>query len=117
VPLLAIHELPGFAVGLAAATLAGLAVRLVYLARLFPAMSIVRHVARALAPTAPAVAAVLLGRVLVDGSSAGRLVLELGGYVVIVALLTWALERPLMREAVGYVRRRSASPPPVAAAP
>jgi O-antigen/teichoic acid export membrane protein len=107
VPMLLLDGLPGFATGIAAGTLAGLVVRLRHLTRLFPAMAMARHVAAGIAPTLPAAAAVLLARAgLGHSGSAARLLAEAAGYSALVALASWALQRPLLREAAGYVRGR-----------
>ena len=105
VPLLLSHGLQGFAFGLAAGTLANLAVRLVYLVRLFPAARMLDHIVRSIAPTVPAAALILVGRVLVPGDWPLRLVGEVTAYAFAVAIATWWMERPLLREAIGYLRR------------
>src|SRR4051794_41142367 len=61
-PLLVAFGLEGFAIGMVANTLMSLAVRVHYLARLFPRFEMLRHAARAIAPTIPAADAVLLMR-------------------------------------------------------
>jgi hypothetical protein len=102
-------DLPGFAIGIGAGTLVTLAIRMVYLVKLFPASRMISHVARAIAPTLPAVAAILVERaVLGSEDSALRLMLEVVTYVLLVAIATWITARPLLREAVGYVRRSAA---------
>jgi O-antigen/teichoic acid export membrane protein len=110
VPLLLAHGLDGLAIGVGVMAAVSLAVRLYYLARLFPAFQILRHVARAMAPTIPALAAVLLVR-LADGShrTLARALAELALYVVVTAAATIAFERDLLREVIGYLRgsRRS----------
>jgi O-antigen/teichoic acid export membrane protein len=107
VPMLLLDGLPGFAIGIAAGTLAGLAVRLVHLAKLFPAGSLARHVAAGIAPTLPAAAAILLTRAALAGGSTQRLLAEAALYAAMVAATSWALQRPLLREAAGYLRRRA----------
>jgi O-antigen/teichoic acid export membrane protein len=105
VPLLILDGLPGYAVGIAAGTLTGLAVRLVYLRRLFPSFGLINHVGGAIAPTLLAAAVVLAGRALVPGAGgAARSIVEIAGYTLIVVITTWATERVLLREAIGYVR-------------
>jgi O-antigen/teichoic acid export membrane protein len=105
VPLLVSDGLDGLALGLAITTAASLALRFVYLRRLFPGLGIAVHAARAMAPTVPAAGAVLLVRALTDLDRTVPLALgELGVYVAITALATLALERPLLREIVGYLR-------------
>jgi O-antigen/teichoic acid export membrane protein len=108
VPLLLDRGLSGLAIGIAAGTVTSLAIRLAYLARLFPALDIVNHVARAVAPAAVAATLILVERLALgyaDPHSAGWAAVELAGYIVVVAALTWSTERALLREAVGYLRR------------
>ena len=109
-PLLVERGLDGFAVGMAAATLLFVAVRLVYLARLFPTIRIAAHVARAVAPTGPAVAAVLALRLAAgDGRPVGLVLGELALFAAVAVLATLALERSLLRELIGYLRGRPSS--------
>jgi hypothetical protein len=68
-----------------------------------------RHALRAVLPSVPAVA-VVLGARLLEGSTERTLALaagELTTYLAVTALATWAFERDLLREALGYLRRRS----------
>jgi O-antigen/teichoic acid export membrane protein len=105
VPLLADRGVDGFAAGMAAATLVFIGVRLVYVARLFPALRIARHVAKALAPTVPAAALVLGIREVFDGTrSPGRAIAELAVFTAVVLAATLILERRLLSEALGYWR-------------
>jgi hypothetical protein len=88
-----------------------LAARFYYLTRLFPTFEILRHVLRAIAPTVPAVAAVLVLRLALEGERTLDLaLLELALYLVVTALMTVALERPLLREARSYLRRPGVRP-------
>lgn len=118
VPLLLWQGLPGFALGMLAATLTTLVVRLVYLIRLFPARGIAEHVARSLVPVLPGATAILLERALFGiGESVMRLALETTGFLLLVGVTTWVTERQLLREAVGHVvgqrgRRRDAQSEP-----
>jgi len=105
VPLLLIDGLPGFALGIGAGTLTSLAVRTYYLTKIFPTMAMVNHVARAVVPTALGAGAVLLARALTSVGGTVRSVAEIVGYVTIVAAVTLATERALLREAMGYLRR------------
>lgn len=115
VPMMVAFGLPGFAIGIAAGTLATLAVRLVYLVKLFPAARMTTHVARSIAPTVVGAATVLAGRgVAPEGASTLRLLLDSAVYVLIVATVTWFAERALLREAVGYLRKKAAPEPAVA---
>ena len=104
-PLLVERGVDGFAGGWAIATVLFVAVRMVYLFRLFPALRIVSHVARALAPTVPATAVVLVAREVFDGSrTPARAIAELVVFLVVVLLATLVLERRLLAEAIGYLR-------------
>jgi O-antigen/teichoic acid export membrane protein len=111
VPLVLSHGVVGYAIALAAATLAVMAVRVAYLVRIFPALRIVTHVSRAILPTVPAALLVLAERAIVAGDgSPARLVAEAVAYVAVVVAGTLVAERALLREAVGYLR----SPAPAA---
>jgi len=69
------------------------------------------HVVRALAPSVPAVAAVLGLRALEPFPRDGAVALgELAVYLVVTVLATWVAERALLREAIGYLRRRPPLP-------
>ena len=109
VPLLLALGLPGFAIGIGAGTLTTLAIRIVYLVKLFPATRMVSHVGRAIAPTLPATAVILIERAaLGSGHGVLRVALEVGTYVLLVAIATWIMARPLLHEAVGYLRGSTA---------
>ena len=105
VPLLVTAGVTGYGIGVAAAAVVAMAVRLRYLRRIFPGLAMARHVARGLGPTVPAVIAILAVRA-VDGGprGPGRVVAEALLYVAIAAAATYASERALLREAVGYLR-------------
>ncbi|MBI5105118.1 MAG: oligosaccharide flippase family protein [Solirubrobacterales bacterium] len=96
-----LDDLDGVVVALAATTAAGLAVRAVYLRRLFAGFALGRHALRAVAPVVPAVALTLALRA--AGVPDGAL---LAVYAAMVAAATWWLERDLLREATGYLRTR-----------
>jgi O-antigen/teichoic acid export membrane protein len=115
-PLLITEGLEAFAIGIAAMTAVSFAIKGYFLTRLFSGFRMLSHGARALAPTVPAVAAVL-GLRAVESSSRGlgAALAELALYLVICAVATWAVERTLLREVGGYLRGALASPP--AAAP
>jgi polysaccharide transporter, PST family len=109
VPLLIAHGLDGLALGMAVMGTVSLGVRLFFLARLFPGFRIARYMARAAAPTIPAVGAVLTLR-LVEGSdrSLAMALGELGLYLLVTVGATLVLERDLLREVAGYLRRSRA---------
>jgi len=75
-----------------------------------------RHCARALLPSLPAVVLVLALRALDGGAdrTGPVAVAELAAYGLATLATTWAFERTLLREAAGYLRRRSAPAAPVA---
>ena len=111
-PLLVDRGVDGFAVGMAAATAVFVAVRLIYVARLFPTLAIARHVARGLAPVVPAVAAVLALRLAGgDDRTPGQALAELAVFVVVVPAATLVLERRLLTEALGYLRSPASAGP------
>src|SRR5215208_5763673 len=98
--------LDGFAVGMALMALVSLVVRTVYLRRLFRGFRMLPHALRAVAPTVPAAAAVLLVRLLVEERSLGIALGEVGLYVAVTLAATMYLERDLLREVVGYLGGR-----------
>jgi hypothetical protein len=64
------------------------------------------HMARALLPSIPAVAVVLVVRAVEPFSrSLGVAVIEFVLYIAVTAAVTWMTERTLLREAIGYLRR------------
>jgi O-antigen/teichoic acid export membrane protein len=105
VPLLLTDGLTGFAIGIAVMTAATLAFRAYYVAKLFPRFEIVTYMLRAIAPTVPAVAVVLLVRLAESGQrTLGIALAELGLYIVTTAIFTLFFERSLIREVLGYLR-------------
>jgi O-antigen/teichoic acid export membrane protein len=105
-PLMLSDGLDGYAIGLMVAAAVQLVMRGWFMARMFRGFSIVRHTIRAVLPSVPAAGLVLLLRA-VDGLhrtpavAVGELVL----YLAVTAAATWALERDLLREALGYLGR------------
>jgi O-antigen/teichoic acid export membrane protein len=99
IPLLLAEGLDGLAIGMAATTAVALVLRSVFVHRLFPEVGLTRLVLRAAVPAAVGAAAVL--------AAGGPAVAELVVYVAIVAVATWLLQGGLLREAVGYLARRS----------
>jgi O-antigen/teichoic acid export membrane protein len=105
-PLLAADGLNGFALGMAVMAVVALAGRWFYVSRLFPGFAAARHAARAIAPTLPAAGAVLLVRLAESGERSFAMALgELALYLAVTAAFTLVLERPLLREVLGYLRR------------
>jgi O-antigen/teichoic acid export membrane protein len=112
-PLLFDYGLLGLAIGLAAQAFVSLVLRAWYLTRLFAGFRFVRHAARAMLPTIPAVVVVLLARQLESGPRTAAMAAgELLGYGVVAIAATWILEGSLVREAVGYVLARASGPSP-----
>jgi PST family polysaccharide transporter len=108
VPALVWFDLIGYVIGFAAVTVIQLAVRGWYMSRLFPGFGIMRHLFRAIAPTAPAAGLVLLVRFVGPGDrtlpqAAGELAL----YIAATIAFTLLFERALLREIAGYVRSRT----------
>lgn len=116
VPLLLAYKLPGLEVGLVVMALVQMSARVHYLKRLFPQFRMVRHSARALAPSLPAVAVVLALRLVAPNEGAELALLEMCLFVVVTVGATALFERDLMREVLGYVRGRGFVTKPVAAA-
>jgi O-antigen/teichoic acid export membrane protein len=108
VPLLIADGLTGYAVGAIAATVIAVLVRLWYLRRLFPSLTLARHITAGVAPTLPGAAAVLVVRGLAPASGGWlRAAAEAAGYLLVVSAATLVLQRPLLIELLGYVRGRS----------
>jgi PST family polysaccharide transporter len=108
VPALDALGLPGFAIGIGAATVATLGVRIVYLVRLFPSLDMTRHVLRSIAPTLAATAVILAERAVVGlGYGLPHVLAEIAAFTLIVAAATWSNERALLRESLGYVFQRA----------
>jgi len=110
-PLLILEGLDGFAIGMAAVTTLSLIIRAIYLQRLLTGLRIFRHTARAIVPSLPAVAVVLGARALEPSArSPVAALLELAVYLGVTALATLVLERRLVAEVAGYLRRGRAAP-------
>jgi O-antigen/teichoic acid export membrane protein len=107
IPLLFLFDLPGFAVGVGVQMVVNLAFRAYYLGRLFEGFAFLVHVSRAVLPVLPATALVLTIRLAESGArGAATAAAELLGFIVVSAVATWLLERPLLRETVSYLRAR-----------
>lgn len=105
IPLTYAEGLTGLAISITAANAAGFLVRIVYLRRLFPGKPLARLALRTMASAVPAIGVVLLARALESGErTAGLAAAEVVAYLLVTAAATWALERDLIREAVGYLR-------------
>lgn len=107
IPLMLAYGLPGFGAALAVMTAVEMIGRTIVLGRLFHGFRMLTHAARAAGPTLPAVAAVLVMRGLEQpGGGLGMALSELLVYVAVTVVATLALERTLLREMIGYLRRR-----------
>jgi O-antigen/teichoic acid export membrane protein len=121
VPLMLTVGVIGYGIGMGAATLIQLVLRSYFLRRLFPGFNMLTHGARALLPVLPAVAIVLLVRLLDGGGArtAELAILELALYAVAVVAGLLLFERRLIREAIGYLKgaagRERPAPVPEAA--
>ncbi|MCW3000262.1 MAG: hypothetical protein JWN65_3811 [Solirubrobacterales bacterium] len=114
-PLLVFGGLEGFAYGMAAMMLVQLGCRVFYLRRLFEGFRLLPHAIRAVTPVLPGAAAVLAVRALDPGRHSGlQAAGQLALFAVVVLVCTIVAERALLREALGYLRAKSA---PAAAAP
>jgi O-antigen/teichoic acid export membrane protein len=111
IPLLLAFGLPGFAAGIAVQAAAALAMRAYWLHRLFPGFDFLRHATRAFRPTLPAVAVVLVARVLEPrGRTLAMALAELAAYVLVTAAATVWLESGLLREAAAQTVKRPLAP-------
>ena len=105
-PLLLVYELDGLALGVGVMTLTAIIARSIFLARLFPGFALARHAARAIAPSVLPVLVVLGARFVgPDERTPAVAALELGAYLAATAACTLVLERSLLRELLGYLRR------------
>jgi hypothetical protein len=111
IPLLVSDGLRGYAWGIIAAGAIQLVMRGWFMHRLLGGFGFLLHALRAVLPALPGVAAVLAVRLAVDGSEGpGLAVALLALYVAVVGAATWLFERTLLREALGYLRRRRGYP-------
>lgn len=107
VPLLYSDGLVGVGIGIAVGAAVNLAFRAWYVSRLFEGFRFVSHATRAVLPTMPAVAAVLIIRVFEPTHrSLGVAVAELAVFLGVTLAGTWLVEGALLREAVAYLRGR-----------
>jgi O-antigen/teichoic acid export membrane protein len=108
-PLLFAYGLEGFAAGMGVMAAVTLSARWYYLTRLFPGFEVASYMLRAIAPTLPAAAAVLIPRAAFDIERSLEVALaELAAYLLVTAVGTLVLEGPLIREAISYLRRTPA---------
>ncbi len=113
IPLTSAHGLDGFAIAIAINTAVLLIARSFYLVTLFDGFDMFRHIARAIAPSLPAVALILAVRVVETGQrTLGLALAELALYIAATVAATWLFERSLLREVLGYLRRVQSQPAP-----
>ncbi|HEX8646044.1 MAG TPA: oligosaccharide flippase family protein [Thermoleophilaceae bacterium] len=114
VPLMFSDGLTGYGIGMACVLIVDLCVRAYFLTRLFSGFQMLRHTVRAIAPSVPAVAAVLAMRLVEGGGerTLGLAVAELVLYAAVTVVATWLTERALIREVLGYLRGRAKTPQP-----
>lgn len=113
IPGLFVWGFDGFVGGRIAGVVLVLVVRRHYVARLLPGVSLVRLALRGLAPVLLAAAVALAPRALLWGSEREPLqaVAEILLFALATAGFTWLLERGLLREVGGYLRRAPGSAP------
>lgn len=106
VPGLAVWGLDGLAAAFLAFEAVGLVVRLVYTRRLFAEFHPLSHAVRGFRPACIALGVVLLARVVDEGvRTEATAAVEAVIFAVLVLSSTLLLERRLVREIVGYIRR------------
>ena len=109
IPLLVVAGLDGLAVGVVTSQFVLLGARAHYLRKLFAGFSIVRQMVRGVAPVVPAVILVLAARAADGGDRTLPLAIgELVVFLLATVAGTLVLERDLLREVAGYLRRRAA---------
>jgi hypothetical protein len=112
VPALFAWGFDGFVGGRIAGVLLMLAVRRHYVRKLLPGVRLGRLAVRALVPVLGAAALVVAVRLaLGEGREPAQALAEIVLFVGATTALTWLLERDLLRETGGYLRRAPASAP------
>jgi O-antigen/teichoic acid export membrane protein len=110
IPLMLTEGLRGLAIGLAVQAAVLVSVRGYFLRRLFAGFALGRHALRAIAPSVPAVGAVVIARALeCGGRTEARALGELALYAAVTLAATLVFERDLLREARGYLARTAAA--------
>jgi O-antigen/teichoic acid export membrane protein len=105
-PLILAFGLAGFAGGFAARILSQVAARAYYMRQIFGGYSAIRQLLRGFAPIVVPTAAILLLRVAAGGHrGAARVVGEVVLYSALAVIATLLLERALVSEMLGYLRR------------
>jgi O-antigen/teichoic acid export membrane protein len=106
-PPIFIWGLEGFALGMLAATIPLVAIRLAYLTRLFDLALMLRNVARGFTPAVVGFGAAGLLRLALGGGerTEAQALAELTVFGIVVLMVTVLLERPLLTEFRSYLRR------------
>ena len=106
-PLMVAFGLDGYVIGMSISLVTQLATRAYFLQRFFHNFSPVRHLIRAVAPSIPAIGAVLATRLaLGPADSLWQAGAEFAIYVIVTVGATIFFERRLLREMIGYLRGR-----------
>lgn len=112
IPLLIADGLRGFGIGMVLHVFTKIAVRAYYLRKMFHGFRMLPHMLRGWIPTIPAVACILLLRLVEQDErtfpiAAGEVAL----YLSVTVAMTYLVERTLLRESFAYLRRRPAAVP------
>lgn len=117
IPAILTLGLTGYAIGFAAMTVTQVVARGYYVRRLFHGFSVLTQLVRSVLPVVAPAAAILLLRVTLGGHrSPARVVAELALFGALAVASTLVLERRLVRELAGYLRRPASRPVPHAIA-
>jgi len=109
VPGMLLWGLSGYALAIGAMAVVQLVIRAHYLSKLLGGFDIARHSIRAFVPCVPAVAAVLVLRLVETGDRTAAVALaEVATFAAVVGVTTFLLERDLVREVRSYLRPRAA---------
>lgn len=111
IPGMNLWGLTGYGVAFATSTVVQILVRSHYMRRLFDGFRAMPHTLRAILPTLPAVAMILLARAAFgeDERELWRALAELTAFGLVTLASTVVLERRLLWEVRGYLRRRSSA--------
>jgi O-antigen/teichoic acid export membrane protein len=113
IPAMFAFGVVGYAVGFAAMTVSQVALRAWYMHRLFRGFSAFQQFLRSVAPTVPSVVVVLALRAAhVIADRASLVLVELCAFALVAAGSTYLVERELILELIGYLRRGGTRPAP-----
>jgi O-antigen/teichoic acid export membrane protein len=117
IPLMYSDGILGLAYAFAIGEAVGLVTRGYLLSRFFNGVRILPHLLRAFAPTVVAAVPVLCLRAAIGPEHGGGAAIAVFAfYVALTVVATFAIERPLLAEAFGYISRRVRTAPAVAGA-